>query len=97
MLSLNYSGKYLRNILVFKALNNLAPNYIRAMSAMSNDIHDAGMRNAKRNLILPKVRTSMAKNAFKLSAARSWNELPKDIEEAQSISIFLLKFKTYHT
>ena len=97
MLSLNYSGKYLRNILVFEALNNLAPNHMRAMSTMSNDIHDAGMRNAKRNLILPKVRTSMAKNALKLSAARSWNELPKDIEEAQSFSTFSLKFKTYHT
>ena len=28
--------KYLRNILVFKALNNLAPNYIRAMFTMSS-------------------------------------------------------------
>ena len=27
--------EYLRNILVFKALNNLAPNYIRAMYTMS--------------------------------------------------------------
>ena len=75
--------EYLRSILVFKALNNLAPNYIRAMFTMSSDIHNAGTRNAKHNLILPKVRTSMAKNAFRFSAARGWNELPKDIKEAQ--------------
>ena len=37
----------------------------------------------------------MAKNAFRFSAARSWNELIKDIREAQSISIFSLKLKTY--
>ena len=86
--------EFLRNI-VLKALNNLAPNYIWAMFTMSSDIHNAGTRNAKHNLILPKVRTSMAKNAFRFSAARSWNELPKDIKEAQSISTFSLKLKTY--
>ena len=64
------SLEYLRSILVFKALNNLAPNYIRAMFTMSSDIHNAGTRNAKHNLILPKVRTSMAKNSFRFSAAR---------------------------
>ena len=39
----------------------------------------------------------MAKNALKFSAARSWNELAKDVKEAQSISTFLLNrnFKTY--
>ena len=48
-------------------------------------------RNAKYNLILPKPRTIVAKNAFKFSAARRWNEVPKDIKEAQSIRTFLLK------
>ena len=33
----------------------------------------------------------MAKNALTFSAARSSNELPKDVKEAQSISTFLLK------
>ena len=64
---------------------------------MSSDIHNAGTRNAKNNLILPKVRTSMAKNAFRFSAATSWNELPKDINEDQSINTFSLKLKcTFH-
>ena len=54
-------------------------------------------RNAKHNnyLILPKPRTIVAKNAFKFSAARSWNEMPKDIKESQSIRTFLLKLKKY--
>ena len=47
--------------LSFKAPNNLAPNYIRAKFTMSSDIYNAGTRNANHNLILPKVRTSMAK------------------------------------
>ena len=62
---------------------------------MSSDIHNAGTRNAKYNLILPKVWTSMAKNAFRFSVAWSWNELPKDIKQAQSINTFSLKLKTY--
>ena len=62
--------EYLRNILVFKALNNLAQNFITALLIVSNYIHNSG--------ILPKVRTSMAKNTFKFSAARSWKEsIPK--------------------
>ena len=70
--------EYLRNILVFKALNNLAQNFITALLIVSNYIHNSGTRNAKYNLILPKVRTSMAKNTFKFSAARSWKEsIPK--------------------
>ena len=73
------------------ALNILPTNYVRAMFTMSSDIHNAGTRNAKRNLILPKVRTSMAKNALGFSAAGSWNELAKDIKEAQSISTFSQK------
>ena len=53
---------------------------------MSNDIHNLGTRRAKHKLILPMVSTSMAKNAFRFSAARNWSELPKDIKETQSIS-----------
>ena len=44
MPSFHYCGKYLRSILVFKALNNLAPNYIRTTLTMSNDIHNAAMK-----------------------------------------------------
>ena len=44
MPSFHYCGKYLRSILVFKALNNLAPNYIRTRLTMSNDIHNAAMK-----------------------------------------------------
>ena len=59
------------------------------MFTMSSDIHNAGTRNAKRNF--DTTRTSMAKNALGFSAAGSWNELAKDIKEAQSISTFSLK------
>jgi len=65
------------------------------MLTMSSDIHYAGTRNAKHNLMLPKVRTSKAKNAFRFSAAGGSDELPKDIKEAQSISTFSLKLKTH--
>ena len=65
------------------------------MLAMSSDIHNAGTRNAKHNLMLPKVRTSKAKKAFRFSAAGSSNELPKHIKEAQSISTVPLKLKSY--
>ena len=52
-------------------------------------------RNAKHNLILLKPRKIVAKNAFKFSAARSWNEMPKDIKETQSIRTFSLKLKRH--
>jgi len=68
---------YLQSILVFKALNNLAPSYIREMLTMFSDVHNANTRNAKHNLILPKVRTKTVKNSFRFTAARSWNEPPR--------------------
>lgn len=59
------------------------------MSALSiknnySTLHPTNLNNTrhtckqpKQNLILPKVRTSMAKNAINFSAARSWNKLQR--------------------
>ena len=70
--------EYWRNIYSFYGPQRY---YIRAMLTMSNDIHNTGTRNGKHNLILPKVRTSMAKNTFKFSAARRWKELPGPVDQ----------------
>ena len=51
---------------------------------MSNDIHNLSTSNAKPNSILSKDRTSMVENAFKLSPARSWNELSTDYRYERS-------------
>ena len=61
---------------------------------MSIDIHICGHEKRKAQFDT-KVRTSMAKNAFRFSVARSWNELPEYIKQAQSINTFSLKLKTY--
>lgn len=62
---------------------------------LSNLNNTRNTKGPKHNFILPKVRTSMAKNSFNFSAAGSWNKVTRDIKESQSISAFLLKLKTY--
>ena len=70
--------EYLRNISVFKALNNLSPNYIRAMFTMASDIHNAGTRNAKHNLMLIKVRFDQyGQNCFQVFSSQELERTPK--------------------
>ena len=79
------------SLLIFKALNNLAPNYICSKINMARNSHSHNTRGAAKN----HLQLSSANNKFGLKtlacrAPKLWNDLPLQLLEIES----LLKFKT---
>ena len=78
-------------ILVFKALSQLAPDYMCSKFSLAKNSHSHNTRGAsKNNVTLPMVASKFGKNLFNFRAAKIWNHLPNHVTEERS----LLKFKS---
>ena len=78
-------------ILVFKAMNQIAPDYMCSKFMLAKNSHSHGTRGASKNRItLPMVKTGFGQNAFSFRAAKVWNVLPDHVTFDRS----LLSFKT---
>ena len=79
------------SLLIFKALNNLAPNYICSKINMARNSHSHNTRGAAKNhLQLSSANNKFALKMFACRAPKLWNDLPSQLLEIES----LLKFKT---
>ena len=82
-------------LLVFKALNGLAPSYIRSMLTLYEP--GRNLRSAGRQLLKPKVArlTKTGGRAFSVCAPTMWNSLPEDLRKCSSINGFKSGLKTF--
>ena len=82
-------------LLVFKALNGLAPHYVsdllnkrvsvRSLRSNSQELHN-----------IPRSRTKTYDNrAFSVAGPRLWNELPLDIRTVSDVNVFKRRLKTH--
>ena len=79
------------SLLIFKALNNLAPNYICSKINMARNSHSHNTRGAAKNhLQLSSANNKFGLKTFACRAPKLWNDLPLQLLEIES----LLKFKT---
>ena len=79
------------SLLIFKALNNIAPNYLCSKIHMAKTCHSHNTRRAVKNhLQLPSANTKFGQKTFSYRAAKIWNDLPPQLLDIRS----LLKFKT---
>ena len=64
-------------ILVFKAVNHIAPDYMCSKFMLAKNSHSHRTRGATKNRItLPMVNTGFGQNTFSSRAAKVWNVLP---------------------
>ena len=88
---------YKVNLLVFKALNGDAPDYIRSMFTFYNPPRT--LRSSSKKYILKEERSklkTMGNRAFAIAAPRHWNSLPDDLRDIQlNINDFKKKLKTF--
>jgi hypothetical protein len=78
-------------VLVFKAMNHIAPDYMSSKFTLAKNCHNHGTRGAMKNrFTIPMVNTEFGKKAFSVRAAKVWNELPNHVTCTGS----LLSFKT---
>ena len=82
-------------LLVFKAKNNMAPDYLAEL------IHpyqpERGLRSAEQHLlVVPFTRSATVTNrAFGVAGPRLWNELPLQLRSQTCLTGFKSKLKTY--
>ena len=82
-------------LITYKALNGLAPSYIRDL--LHDYIPSRSLRSSDQGLLaVPPVRLSTkGGRAFEVVAPRLWNSLPQDMREASSVESFRRQLKTH--
>ena len=81
-------------ILMFKTLNNRAPEYLRNLFTDRN-LHYS-LRDTCGKLNLPRPRTDYMKRSFSYCGAHLWNNLPQSIRTIKSFRIFKKAIQNYY-
>ena len=88
--------KYHTCIMVYKGLNDLAPDYINDLFIETSEVHTRNLRsNENAQLRVPKRRNNMYENSFAVSAAKHWSNLPTNIRNSNSSNHFKSSLKIY--
>jgi len=79
----------LKHIEVFKMLNGYTRVNVEQLFSFTNQRHDLQTRSATSNLLVAeKCRLDVRKFFFTNRIVNTWNELPIDIREAESVNSF---------
>jgi hypothetical protein len=84
---LNQQRQFQKALMVFKSLNNLAPEYLCSKFTYRN-VTPYILRDSVNKLAAPLPRTNYLKNSFSYSGAVSCNSLPSNIRQAESLTEF---------
>ena len=79
--------------MVFKSLNDFAPENLGNIFSKLFDVHARVLRNTKCNLAVPKTRTAYGQKSFEFRGANAWNKLDSEMTLAPSIQSFKSKLK----
>ena len=84
-------------VMVFQAIKNGKPNYIRRLLVDYQPGTSVLLRSADEPFRLdePRCNLQMGFRAFKTSAPRLFNRLPREIKETDNVEIFKKNLKTY--
>jgi len=84
-------------LLVFKCLNNLAPQYLRQhIKLLSDEPGRQRLRSSKTlELSVPHTRTSIGDRAFRVAGPSAWNSLPSSVQRATTVGTFKQLLKTH--
>ena len=87
--------KFKTLVLVYKAVNNLAPVYLQEL--LHPHVPCIGLRSSEKNLlVVPFTRSSAIQQcAFSAAGPRLWNSLPLSLRSAPRLSVFRAQLKTY--
>ena len=75
-------------IMMYKALNGLAPNYLREKFPYVSQRHKYTLRNSDVNLILPRPNTEYGKKYFFYSETVLWSSITGDIRRSRNLRNF---------
>ena len=94
-LPIEYRIKFKVNLLTFKALHGLAPNYISQLLTQYKP--SRSLRSSSQGLLIePRTKYMTGDRAFSVSAPKLWNVLPIFVRMSNSLSSFKTALKTYY-
>ena len=76
-----------QGVVIYKILHGLCPDNLRHKFVEISMISGYGTRN-HRDLKIPKVKLEYVKRSFYFSGVKSWNEIPDNIREQESLARF---------
>ena len=78
-----------KSIMTFKAINNIAPDYLCSKLKLARQCHNRVTRfSVHNNLTIPLKSNSFGKNTFISTSTPLWNNLPVQLKTANSILTF---------
>ena len=82
-------------LITFKAINGLAPKYLRKLLTFKSSL--CNLRSSGSVLLsMPAVRSkTLGDRAFMVAAPRLWNSLPKELRAITNVNSFKAHIKTY--
>ncbi len=96
-LPVGYRIKYKINLLTWKALNDMSPEYISGMITLRKDGQDLRSGNTK-VLHVPKTKLkTMGDKAFSVVAPKAWNQLPSKLRLNENLKSFKAGLKSLYS
>ena len=83
-----------RIVMTYKIINKLSPESLWDKFELRSIHSKYEIRNCH-DLQIPRLSTERAKNGFKYSALKLWNDMPVDIREAFTLQCFKKKLKAH--
>ena len=75
--------------MMYKSLNDLAPQYLSDLFVRLSDFHTRELKkNTKNDLAAPLMRTVSGQKAFSYRGTKVWNKFNNNIKEAPSVYSF---------
>ena len=79
--------------IVFRWINEEAPNYLTALFDRLSDISVRELRNTNTDLKLPRLKTCSGQRCFAYRGAQLWNNLSAEVKKAPTLSRFKSAYK----
>ena len=80
-------------VLIFKALNNLTPAYIRDKLVYTSEVASRSTRStSKCHLYIPKPKITAYHHSFSYSGPHLWNLLPENVRLVPSLATFKSRY-----
>ena len=75
--------------MMYKSLNNLAPDYMIHLFSKVSESHSRNLRSVENDLLMiPFSKTRYYDRSFAIQGAKQWNSLPINIRNAPSLNSF---------
>ena len=83
--------------LMYKTVNQLAPQRLCNIFQSSNTVNSYNLRGSSTGLFIPRPRTEFFKKSFSYSGAKLWNRIPENIRNSISYNSFCKNLFSSHS